>query len=226
MDNNHLQNPYTGQQTNPYMEQPMQGNPYAEQQPIQSTFYTGQQATIQDNPYAQQSMQTNSYMEQPVQTNNPYADQQPMQGNPYAEQQPMQQNAYAGQYTYTESWMNSTGKARNTAATGYTPYQQAPNYTGGQSYTPYQSYVPMAAGQTQSTGGQGLAIAGMICGILSILLCIFMVFDLVLAIPGLILSIAAIAKQNQGKGMAVAGLVCSIIGCLLSSILFIGVIMS
>lgn len=188
MDNNHLQNPYTGQQTNPYMEQPMQGNPYAQA--------------------------------------NPYADQQPMQGNPYAEQQPMQQNAYAGQYTYTESWMNSTGKARNTAATGYTPYQQAPNYTGGQSYMPYQSYVPMAAGQTQSTGGQGLAIAGMICGILSILLCIFMVFDLVLAIPGLILSIAAIAKQNQGKGMAVAGLVCSIIGCLLSSILFIGVIMS
>lgn len=221
MDNNHLQNPYTGQQTNPYMEQPMQGNPYAQANPY------AEQQPMQGNPYAeQQPMQTNSYMEQPVQTNNPYADQQPMQGNPYADQQPMQQNPYAGQYTYTESWMNSTGKARNTAATGYTPYQQAPNYTGGQSYMPYQSYVPMAAGQTQSTGGQGLAIAGMICGILSILLCIFMVFDLVLAIPGLILSIAAIAKQNQGKGMAVAGLVCSIIGCLLSSILFIGVIMS
>ena len=138
----------------------------------------------------------------------------------------MQQDPYAGQYTYTESWMNGTGKARNNTTAGYTSYQQASNYNSGQSYMPYQSYTPMTTGQTQSTGGQGLAIAGMVCGILSILLCIFMVFDLVLAIPGLILSIAAIAKQNEGKGMAVAGLVCSIIGCLLSLVLFIAVVMS
>ena len=197
MDNNHLQNPYTEQQTNSYMEQPIQANPYTEQQPIQG------------NPYMEQSVQAN-----------PYAEQQPMQANPYMEQQPTQQNPYAGQYTYTESWMNGTGNVRRTTTAGYTPYQQTPNYNSGQSYTSYQSYNAMQ-GQTQQSGGQGLAIAGMVCGILSILLCILTIFDFVLAIPGLILSIVALAKQNQGRGMAIAGLICSIVGLLLSGILFL-----
>ena len=178
------------------------------------------------NPYTEQ--QTNSYTEQPIQANpyteqqpmpgNPYAEPQPMQQNPYAEPQPMQQNPYAGQYTYTESWMNGAGSARNTAA-GYTSYSQPAYSNGMQSYASYQSYNAMP-GQTQQ-GGQGFAIAGMICGILSILLCILTIFDFVLAIPGLILSIVAIAKQTQGKGMAIAGLICSIVGLVLSGILFI-----
>lgn len=187
MDNNHLQNPYTEQQSNPYMEQPAQANPYAEQQPMQT---------------------------------NPYMEQQPVQANPYMEQQPMQQNPYAGQYTYTEPWMNGTGNARRTSTAGYNPYQQTPNHNSGQSYTSYQPYNTMS-GQAQPSGGQGLAIAGMICGILSILLCIFAVFDFVLAIPGLILSIIAISKQDQGKGMAIAGLICSIVGLMLSGIMFL-----
>lgn len=168
------------------------------------------------NPYMEQ--QTNHYMQQPVQVN-PYAEQQPMQANPYADPQLTQANPYAGQYTYTESWMNSTGAAGKKATAGYTPYRQAPNYNAGQTF-PNQPYAPIP-GQTQQSGEQGVAIAGMICGILSMLLCILMIFDLPLALTGLILSISAIAKQDQVNGMAIAGLVCSIIGCLLSTGFFI-----
>ncbi len=67
-----------------------------------------------------------------------------------------------------------------------------------------------------STLPNGAAIAGMVCGILSILLFWFPVIGLVLAIVGTSVSGKAISDVNQekssGKGMAIAGLVCGIIG--------------
>ncbi|HKM35433.1 MAG TPA: DUF4190 domain-containing protein, partial [Lachnospiraceae bacterium] len=96
------------------------------------------------------------------------------------------------QYNYTESWMN-----QNATQLGTMQFNSNP-------------YIP-----PKSTG-LGFSVAGMICGILSMMACIFMVFDLLLAIPGLVFSIISLAKKYDGKGMAVAGVICSACGAVLS----------
>lgn len=62
----------------------------------------------------------------------------------------------------------------------------------------------------------GLAIAGMVVGIVSIALFWLTLFDLPVAIVGLILSIVGLTRSNQlggtGRSMAVAGIVTSVIG--------------
>lgn len=163
----------------------------------------------------------------------PYMGGQPMGQQPIGQQdmsgQPIQQDPNAGQYSYTIPWMNGTGTASNTTA--YTPVPQPPQYNAGQAYVPNQSYIPSQPyspipGQQQPSEGMGLAIAGMIFGILSIVLCICNLFDFVIVLPGIILSSIALAGHNQGKGMAIAGLVCSIIGFLLSGFIFLAAFMS
>ena len=57
----------------------------------------------------------------------------------------------------------------------------------------------------------GLSIAGMICGILSLLTCCFYYIGLPLAVLGLIFSIIGMKRNANGKGMAVAGIVTSAI---------------
>lgn len=209
MDNNQLQNPGMDQQN----------NNYAAQQPVDSSFM-GQ-------PMEQPNMESQ------FQQGYPYMGQQPMGQQPIGQQdmsgQPIQQDPNAGQYTYTIPWMNGTGTASNTTA--YTPIPQPPQYNAGQSYVPNQSYLPSQPyppipGQQQQTEGMGLAIAGMVFGILSILLCICNILDVVLVLPGIILSSVALAGQKPGKGMAIAGLICSIIGFLLSGIIFLAALMS
>ena len=60
---------------------------------------------------------------------------------------------------------------------------------------------------------QGLAIASMVLGILSIILCC--IFGGVLALPGLILGIISLATKRDGSGMAIAGIITSLFGLLL-----------
>lgn len=60
---------------------------------------------------------------------------------------------------------------------------------------------------------QGLAIASMVLGILSIILCC--IFGGVLALPGLILGIISLVSKRDGSGMAIAGIITSIFGLLL-----------
>lgn len=71
---------------------------------------------------------------------------------------------------------------------------------------------------------QGLAIASMILGILSIIL--FCVFGFVLAIPGLILGVISLAQKRDGTGMAIAGVITSGLGFVLGICMLIIYIMS
>ena len=80
----------------------------------------------------------------------------------------------------------------------------------------YEHYVP------EPEDGPGFAIAGMICGILSLLCCCVWYIGLVLGIVGMVLSIISIRQHKPGKGMAIAGIVCSAIG--LGIGLFMGII--
>ena len=72
-----------------------------------------------------------------------------------------------------------------------------------------------AAGPTN-----GLAIAGMVLGITSIVLFFLSWIDTIIAIVGLILSLVGLSKSKQlgglGRGMAIAGIVTSSVGIVAS----------
>lgn len=73
----------------------------------------------------------------------------------------------------------------------------------------------------QQPKSSGLAIAGLIMGIFTLIFCWVPVVGFILGILGLIFSIAGIAKKNGGaKGAAIAGLVMTILGAVISIIMF------
>ncbi len=64
----------------------------------------------------------------------------------------------------------------------------------------------------------GLAIAGMILGITSVIFCWWGLFSLAQVVLAIVFGGVAINRANRGaphKGMAVAGLVCGIVGAVL-----------
>ena len=70
---------------------------------------------------------------------------------------------------------------------------------------------------SQSTErASGFAIAGMVCGILSIVCCCAWYISGILGILGLVFSIMAIVKKMPGKGLAIAGIVCASVGLILA----------
>lgn len=77
---------------------------------------------------------------------------------------------------------------------------------------------PIAETQSDS---KALAIAGMVCGIVSVVLvCCLTPVAILCAIAGIVLSIIALRKK-QSKGMAIAGIITSAVGILLSIIMII-----
>jgi hypothetical protein len=67
----------------------------------------------------------------------------------------------------------------------------------------------------------GMAIAGLVLGVSSLVLFWVPVLDGLLALTGLILSIVGIRKASQlgvGKGMAIGGLITSIIGLVVAAL--------
>lgn len=90
------------------------------------------------------------------------------------------------------------------------------NGTSGQQY--YYGNEP--ATETPS----GMAVAGLVLGILSMLCCCIWYVSAILGILALVFSIITVAKNKPGKGMAIAGIVCGAIGLLISIVIVIGVI--
>ena len=92
------------------------------------------------------------------------------------------------------------------------PYGQGPNYN-----------MPMQQGPKNS----GKAIAGMVLGIISLLICYIPYFGIIPSIVGLILSILCRKdvtnkpQEYKGNGMAMAGLICSILALITSLIITI-----
>lgn len=93
------------------------------------------------------------------------------------------------------------------------PYRQDPgNPYGQQNVPPPYPYQPQDNNRAQSGGGQGLAIAGMILGIISLVFCDY---GWIFGIAAIIFSAIAkskLSKINAPTGMATAGLVMGIIG--------------
>ncbi|WP_152559355.1 hypothetical protein [Tumebacillus flagellatus] len=74
----------------------------------------------------------------------------------------------------------------------------------------------------QKRGGGGLAIAGMIVGIVGLVLSWIPFFGFLVNLTGLILS--SFGMKSRERGMAVAGLVTSIIGLLIAILMTVIVI--
>ncbi|MCI9078069.1 MAG: DUF4190 domain-containing protein [Lachnospiraceae bacterium] len=75
----------------------------------------------------------------------------------------------------------------------------------------------LAQMQSQSTeSASGFAIAGMVCGILSIVCCCAWYISGILGILGLVFSIMVLVKKIPGRGLAIAGVICASIGIILA----------
>lgn len=93
--------------------------------------------------------------------------------------------------------------------------QQSPFGQMPQNPLQYENY-----NQYQKNDGAytGCAVAGMILGILSIIMCCTFWFDILLGIAGLVLSIIGL-KSTKSNGCAIAGIICSIAGTLFALVM-------
>lgn len=106
--------------------------------------------------------------------------------------------------------------------TGQNQYQS--QYNSQASGNPYQTYgYYQTDDQDGQSGSKGLAIASMVCGIVSLCLFCLWYISLPCAIVGLVLGIVSMKKKAGGRGMATAGVVTSIISLSLVIIFIIGV---
>ncbi|MCL2717550.1 MAG: DUF4190 domain-containing protein [Lachnospiraceae bacterium] len=111
-------------------------------------------------------------------------------------------------------WYNEGNTSRqNNKADQSNPYQNT-----GSSYNPPPKYT---AGGSENTGNSGLAIASLVCGIVSIFCCYFSFF---VSAAGLITGIMALVKKQPGRGMAIAGIIISSISILFYVIVFVAII--
>ena len=119
-----------------------------------------------------------------------------------------QQSAYDQQET-----MSQQPQYQQSQYGGQSQYQQGyPNY-------PYQQYQP------EPKKNNGFAIASLICGIVSIVLCCIWYLSLPVSIVGLVLGILSLRKTIDGKNMAIVGIVLSSIGIFIAVIAIAGTVL-
>ena len=72
--------------------------------------------------------------------------------------------------------------------------------------------------------GNGLAVAGLVMGILALVLCWIPFLNWILAVLGIVFGGVGMSKANKGasgKGLAVAGLVLGLVGFVFGTVIFI-----
>ena len=132
-------------------------------------------------------------------------------------QQPQNQQVQYGQpqnqqvqYGQPQNQQPQYGQPQNRQAQYQPPQYQPPQYQ----QPPYgqQYYAQPVYGARPEAPGNGLCIAGMVCGILSLLFLCSSFLSLVPAILGIVLSAVGLSKAKKAgvkNGMAIAGLVTS-----------------
>ena len=105
--------------------------------------------------------------------------------------------------------------------------EEEPGNAAVETIRPTQSYYQYNPGtgntytEPEAPAGKGLAIAGMVCGIVSlVMVCCFWPIGIVCALVGLVLSIIALVKK-QNKGMSIAGIITSGLGVLFTILMLI-----
>ncbi len=96
-------------------------------------------------------------------------------------------------------------------------FEKKPDDGFTQAGTSQNTQQNLAQMYSQSTeNASGFAIAGMVCGILSIVCCCAWYISAILGILGLVFSIMVFVKNLPGKGLATAGVICAAIGLVLT----------
>ena len=96
-------------------------------------------------------------------------------------------------------------------------FEKGPDDGFTQANTYQNTQQNLAQMHSQSTeSASGFAIAGMICGILSIICCCAWYISGILGILELVFSIMVIVRNLPGKGLAIAGVICAAIGLILA----------
>lgn len=125
-------------------------------------------------------------------------------------------NMQGGGNPYENNITPNTGAGGNDlpGGSGYQqPYQTQPQQT----YTQGGYY---AAAPAQPQKASGLAIASMVCGIISIVICCVWYLAAPLSIAAIVMGIINNVTKKGGTGMAIAGIVTGAIGLLLVIALF------
>jgi hypothetical protein len=162
----------------------------------------------------------NQYPNQPQYTDQSQYPNQPQYQQPGYQQTQNDQSQYPyngqpQQTGYQQPQYGGPSQYQQPQYSGQSQYQQ-PNQTPGQYQQPYNQYQPLPK------KNNGMAIASMVCGIVSILIsCCLVYLALPIAIVGLILGILSIKNNYDGKGMAIAGLILCGITILLSLVVII-----
>ena len=137
-------------------------------------------------------------------------------GNPY-ESAPQQDNNNT--YVKPEGGMNNGGYQQPYGSQPYNnqqPYSTQQPYNGQQQYQTYNQPNNYYSAAEEPQKASGLAIASMVCGILSIVLCCVWYLSAILAIAAIVMGIINNVKKMGGKGMAIAGIVTGACGLLLA----------
>lgn len=92
---------------------------------------------------------------------------------------------------------------------------EQPTYTAPEQPI-YTAPVQTASAEEVPQTGKGLAIASMVCGIASLVLCCFTYFALILSIAAIVLGIISKKKTTEGSGMALAGIITGAVGLLVA----------
>lgn len=154
--------------------------------------------------------------------NYPPQPEQPQQ------QQPVDQQSYAAPQSQqpVQQAQASYQQPQNNGAYQQIPPASAPSYYSDYQQNSYNQPTYSADPYPPQSSTPGLSIAGMICGILSLLTCCFYYIGLPLAILGLIFSIIGMKRNANGKGMAIAGIVTSAISLAIAIIMLIIVLVA
>lgn len=129
---------------------------------------------------------------------------------------PMEENTETAESSEAVSAERDVAPAAE--SNGYDAPAQGYAASGRQQYRPAGSLPPKYGGR--NGGGQtGLAIASLICGIVSILCCCCCI-NLIPAAAAIVCGIITLVQHRDGKGMAITGLVLGAIALLLYVVLF------
>ena len=101
-------------------------------------------------------------------------------------------------------------------------FEKGPDDGFTQANTYQNTQQNLAQMHSQSTeSASGFAIAGMVCGILSIVCCCAWYISGILGILGLVFSIMVLVKKMPGRGLAIAGVICASVGIILAVALLV-----
>ena len=120
-------------------------------------------------------------------------------------------NQYRDMYRENTPYAEQSGY--NQANQMRTDYNSSPYYQNSYPQSTYQDHY--GRNEKRQNTGSGFAIAGLVLGIMSIVLFWTMPIAMILAVIGIILSVIALSK-NQSRGLSIAGIITSIVGGILS----------